>query len=207
MQIALTRNIRTRPILWVAPILKECTLLRWRGFPTLPPCIQNFPQSHSVFRFLSVLWNKSGFGILLLSKIISNQAIGDLLLIFPTMPKSGVKFHSFHSKSGKWQILWMAVNLNHNWVLGGFSNAFVQSYYEILLWLSESGFSGLFGRGEVGKPRQQHMEYVVIFEEDENGCSAYVPDLPGCIAAGETVEEVRELIAETIDFHWLKHFS
>ena len=45
------------------------------------------------------------------------------------------------------------------------------------------------------------MEYVVIFKEDENGCSAYVPDLPGCIAAGETVEEVRELIAETIDFH------
>ena len=62
-------------------------------------------QSHSVFRFLSVLWNKSGFGILLLSKIISNQAIGDLLLIFPTMPKSSVKFHSFHSKSGKWRIL------------------------------------------------------------------------------------------------------
>ena len=27
----------------------------------------------------------------------------------------------------------MAVNLNHNWVLGGFRNAFVQSYYEILL--------------------------------------------------------------------------
>ena len=45
------------------------------------------------------------------------------------------------------------------------------------------------------------MEYIVIFEEDENGCSAYVPDLPGCIAAGETVEEVRELIAEAIDFH------
>lgn len=32
------------------------------------------------------------------------------------------------------------------------------------------------------------MEYVVIFEEDENGCSAYVPDLPGCVAAGDTDE-------------------
>lgn len=45
------------------------------------------------------------------------------------------------------------------------------------------------------------MEYVVIFEEVENSCSAYVPDLPGCIAAGETVEEVQTLIAEAIEFH------
>ena len=45
------------------------------------------------------------------------------------------------------------------------------------------------------------MKYVVIFEEDENGCSAYVPDLPGCIAAGDTIDEVRILIAEAIDFH------
>ena len=45
------------------------------------------------------------------------------------------------------------------------------------------------------------MEYVVIFEEDENGCSTYVPDLPGCIAAGYTIEEVRILIAEAIEFH------
>lgn len=45
------------------------------------------------------------------------------------------------------------------------------------------------------------MEYIVIFEEGENSCSAYVPDLPGCIAAGDTVEEVRTLIAEAIAFH------
>ncbi|MXV76311.1 type II toxin-antitoxin system HicB family antitoxin [Candidatus Poribacteria bacterium] len=45
------------------------------------------------------------------------------------------------------------------------------------------------------------MEYVVIFEEDENGCSAYVPDLSGCIAAGDTIDEVRILIAEAIEFH------
>ena len=45
------------------------------------------------------------------------------------------------------------------------------------------------------------MEYVVIFEADEKGCSAYVPDLPGCVAAGETLEEVRVLIAEGIEFH------
>ena len=45
------------------------------------------------------------------------------------------------------------------------------------------------------------MEYVVIFEKSENGFGAYVPDLPGCIAVGETMEEVRELITEAIEFH------
>lgn len=45
------------------------------------------------------------------------------------------------------------------------------------------------------------MEYVVIFEEGENSCSAYVPDLPGCIAAGDTIQEVQTLIAEAIEFH------
>ena len=45
------------------------------------------------------------------------------------------------------------------------------------------------------------MTYVVIFEEGKNSCSAYVPDLPGCIAAGETLEEVKKLIAEAIEFH------
>ena len=51
--------------------------------------------------------------------------------------------------------------------------------------------------GEVNKT----MEYVVIFEEGKNNCSAYVPDLPGCIAAGNTIAEVRTLIAEAIAFH------
>ena len=45
------------------------------------------------------------------------------------------------------------------------------------------------------------MEYVVIFQGDENGCSAYVPDLPRGIAAGDTIDEVRILIAEAIEFH------
>ena len=45
------------------------------------------------------------------------------------------------------------------------------------------------------------MKYVVVFESDESGCSAYVPDLPGCITAGDTIEEVRELIAEAMGFH------
>ncbi len=45
------------------------------------------------------------------------------------------------------------------------------------------------------------MEYVVIFEKGKNNYSAYVPDLPGCGVAGETLDEVRRLITEAIDFH------
>ena len=43
--------------------------------------------------------------------------------------------------------------------------------------------------------------YAVIIEREEKGCSAYVPDLPGCIAAGNTEQEVRTLIKEAIEFH------
>jgi predicted RNase H-like HicB family nuclease len=45
------------------------------------------------------------------------------------------------------------------------------------------------------------MEYVVIFEKSENGYGAYAPDLPGCGVVGETLEEVRTLITEAIEFH------
>lgn len=45
------------------------------------------------------------------------------------------------------------------------------------------------------------MQYLVIIEKSENGFGAYVPDLPGCIAAGETREEVITLIQEAIEFH------
>lgn len=45
------------------------------------------------------------------------------------------------------------------------------------------------------------MDYLVVIERDDKGCSAYVPDLPGCIALGDTVEQVQELIKEAIDAH------
>jgi predicted RNase H-like HicB family nuclease len=45
------------------------------------------------------------------------------------------------------------------------------------------------------------MKYAVIIEKGEDGYGAYVPDLPGCIAAGETREEVIKLIQEAIEFH------
>ena len=47
----------------------------------------------------------------------------------------------------------------------------------------------------------QKMRYVVIVEKGENSFGAYVPDLPGCVAAAETKEEVVELIQAAIEFH------
>ena len=45
------------------------------------------------------------------------------------------------------------------------------------------------------------MKYMVVIEQSETGYGAYVPDLPGCIAAAETREEVTTLIQEAIEFH------
>lgn len=45
------------------------------------------------------------------------------------------------------------------------------------------------------------MDYVVIVEKGEHSFGAYVPDLPGCIAVGESREEVMRLIREAIEFH------
>lgn len=44
-------------------------------------------------------------------------------------------------------------------------------------------------------------EYTVIYERGENNWSAYSPDVPGCVAAGETREEVERLIREALEFH------
>jgi predicted RNase H-like HicB family nuclease len=45
------------------------------------------------------------------------------------------------------------------------------------------------------------MDYVVIIEKGEQGFGAYVPDLPGCVAAADTIDEVRQLIREAIPLH------
>ena len=45
------------------------------------------------------------------------------------------------------------------------------------------------------------MKYMVVIEEGKTGFGAHVPDLPDCIAAGETREEVLELIKGVIEFH------
>lgn len=45
------------------------------------------------------------------------------------------------------------------------------------------------------------MRYAVIVEEGKTSFGAYVPDLPGCVAVGETREEALKLIEEAIEFH------
>lgn len=45
------------------------------------------------------------------------------------------------------------------------------------------------------------MEYIVIIEPGETSIGAYVPDLPGCVAVGESREEVLDLIREAIELH------
>ena len=45
------------------------------------------------------------------------------------------------------------------------------------------------------------MQYLVIIEKGPASFGAYVPDLPGCVAVGETRLKVTELIHEAIEFH------
>lgn len=45
------------------------------------------------------------------------------------------------------------------------------------------------------------MRYRVVIEEGPASFGAYVPDLPGCVAVGESAEEVLQLIQEAIEFH------
>ena len=46
------------------------------------------------------------------------------------------------------------------------------------------------------------MDYVVVVERAENGSfSAYVPDLPGCVACGDTPDEARRSIEEAVALH------
>ena len=45
------------------------------------------------------------------------------------------------------------------------------------------------------------MKYVVVIEEGPSGFGAHVPDLPGCVACGQTREETMQLIKEAIEFH------
>lgn len=45
------------------------------------------------------------------------------------------------------------------------------------------------------------MKYAVVIERGKTSYGAYVPDLPGCVAVGETREEAMTLIREAIEFH------
>lgn len=45
------------------------------------------------------------------------------------------------------------------------------------------------------------MRYAIVIENAGSNFSAYVPDLPGCVATGATVQEVEQSIREAIEFH------
>jgi predicted RNase H-like HicB family nuclease len=45
------------------------------------------------------------------------------------------------------------------------------------------------------------IEYTVIYERGDTNWSAYVPDLPGCVACGDTLQETEELIKEAIELY------
>jgi predicted RNase H-like HicB family nuclease len=45
------------------------------------------------------------------------------------------------------------------------------------------------------------MKYAVVFEKAEHNWAAYVPDLPGCVTTGATLEDTRRFIGEAIAFH------
>ncbi len=45
------------------------------------------------------------------------------------------------------------------------------------------------------------MRYAIIIEKGERNYSAYLPDLPGCIATGKTVEEVKRRMSEAVELH------
>lgn len=45
------------------------------------------------------------------------------------------------------------------------------------------------------------MDYLIVIENTATGFSAYAPDLPGCIATGRTLDEVRSRMRDAVEFH------
>jgi predicted RNase H-like HicB family nuclease len=44
-------------------------------------------------------------------------------------------------------------------------------------------------------------KYAVFFEKSSTGYGAYIPDLPGCVATGRTLDETKKLIHEAMELH------
>jgi predicted RNase H-like HicB family nuclease len=57
------------------------------------------------------------------------------------------------------------------------------------------------GRQAGGPAGAAVMRYAIVIEKADGNYSAYVPDLPGCVAAGPTIEAVEQEIREAIRFH------
>ncbi len=61
----------------------------------------------------------------------------------------------------------------------------------------------VYDKGDLPRLGKQAMseKYVVIFEKADNNWAAYVPDLPGCLTTGRTLEETERNIREAIQGH------
>jgi len=46
------------------------------------------------------------------------------------------------------------------------------------------------------------MKYAIVIEKAESNYSAYAPDVPGCVAAGDTIEETVQLMKEALELHF-----
>ena len=54
---------------------------------------------------------------------------------------------------------------------------------------------------EPSRTREEMKEYVVVYEWTGNNYSAYVPDLPGCVACDDSLQATEELMREAIDLY------
>jgi len=45
------------------------------------------------------------------------------------------------------------------------------------------------------------LKYLIIIEKANKNYSAYIPDVPGCIATGKTIEETKKNMKEALDMH------
>ena len=45
------------------------------------------------------------------------------------------------------------------------------------------------------------MKYLMVVEKIGNNYSAYLPDVPGCVATGKTIQEVRKMMEEALELH------
>jgi predicted RNase H-like HicB family nuclease len=61
--------------------------------------------------------------------------------------------------------------------------------------------SPIVGGGAVDRTQARKLASQASLEKGERNFSAYVPDLPGCVSVGDTLEEARAEIREAIEFH------
>jgi len=45
------------------------------------------------------------------------------------------------------------------------------------------------------------MKYLIVIEKGEHNYSAYIPDLPGCIVAGKTIPEIKDMMDKAVKMH------